>query len=382
MMNVISKHEIEEMVKEGVNKGYSHVMIICDKFDYEYYPKYISYDEDVDKIIEHYDSENFSNLEVIEEIYNYDLDLDMQLNEKRSYHREKHISNKNTTEILVRKGIDKGYSHVIIVNDHYKAIHYPIYIDEEDNYYDIINKLVNIAPLCVVEGIYNYGMNIDFQLKEEHPIHIETIINPIDLDLETRALEFATLKHKGQYRKGKSHEEYITHPIQVAQLVSKYKKSHQLSILKAAAYLHDTLEDTDTTFNELVENFGIGVASLVMEVTTTEEIKDEIGKANYLAIKMRHMSDYALVIKLCDRLSNVSSLFDVDDDFRKRYVNETLFILDDLLENRYLTETQLTIVKDINNILDIIIKNSMPDKENNDCSKRIKEKIKTSSKSN
>lgn len=181
---------------------------------------------------------------------------------------------------------------------------------------------------------------------------------------------------KDNIEKEKKHEEYITHPIEVAQLVRKYKKSHQINTLIAAAYLHDVLEDTNTTFNELVENFGIGVASLVMEVTTTKEIKEEIGKAKYLAIKMRYMSDYALTIKLCDTLSNISSLFDVDDKFREDYVNEKLFILDDLLENRKLTETQLTIVKDINGILNIIIQHNLKDIKENIFSKNIKEKIK------
>lgn len=290
-MEYITKQMIKNMLDSGIEKGYSHLLIICDKWDYEYYPKYVLEKDDINDVIKRYGGDN---LEVIMEIYNYGLDLESQLNEYRSYHPE------------------------------------------------VIGK-----P-----------------------------INQDDERITDKALEFARNKHKGQYRKGKKHEEYITHPIEVAQLVRKYKKSHQINTLIAAAYLHDVLEDTNTTFNELVENFGIGVASLVMEVTTTKEIKEEIGKAKYLAIKMRYMSDYALTIKLCDTLSNISSLFDVDDKFRENYVNEKLFILDDLLENRKLTETQLTIVKNINGILNIIIQNNLKDIKENIFSKNIKEKIK------
>lgn len=175
-------------------------------------------------------------------------------------------------------------------------------------------------------------------------------------DLVRKALEFATEKHKGKMRKGENSKEYITHPINVAKLVLKYKgNSHHIDNLVAAAYLHDTLEDTDTTYYDLVKYFGTEVASLVSELTTDEDLKNEIGKTKYLAIKMKNMTDWALVIKLCDRLDNISDINKVDDKFRDKYINETLYLIEYLIENRQLTNTQLNIIKTILIVLETVI---------------------------
>lgn len=159
------------------------------------------------------------------------------------------------------------------------------------------------------------------------------------------ALEFARHKHKGQYRSTK--EEYINHPMRVANYVRKYKKSHALDKLLSAAYLHDTLEDTDTTYYELIDLFGPSIASIVLELTTDEDIKHAIGKTDYLKFKMKNMSSWALTIKLCDRLDNCSDLNLCTKEFRIKYTKETLSILDYLLQNRTLSNTQYTIVEEI-----------------------------------
>lgn len=171
-------------------------------------------------------------------------------------------------------------------------------------------------------------------------------------DLEKRALEYATLKHKGVYRKGKNHEPYINHPVRVAELVKKYKgDSKEIEFLVAVAYLHDTLEDTDATFEELVDKFGIQVASLVQELTSNEDIKKEIGKEKYLAIKLKNLSSWALLIKLCDRLDNISDLDKMNEKFRNRYIHETKYIIFYLLNDREVSKTHLDVIKDITNTL-------------------------------
>ena len=157
------------------------------------------------------------------------------------------------------------------------------------------------------------------------------------------ALDFATRKHKGQYRKDGT--EYISHPTRVANYVFQFKKSSNIETLITSAYLHDTLEDTDTTFYEITENFGPQVASLVLELTTDNDMKNEIGKTKYLSIKMKNMSSWALVIKLCDRLDNVSDLKNADSTFRKRYAKETFDIIEYLLNNRKLSPTHIEIIK-------------------------------------
>lgn len=163
------------------------------------------------------------------------------------------------------------------------------------------------------------------------------------------AKKYATEKHKDQKRK--DGEDYITHPIAVAKLVKKYKRSHNIDNLIAAAYLHDVLEDTDTSYNELVKVFGRSIANLVKEVTTNKEIKNILGKDKYLACKLKYMTNWALVIKLCDRLHNVLGLNLCDKKFKKRYIKETLFIINYITKSRELSDTHKKIIDDILNQL-------------------------------
>ena len=170
-----------------------------------------------------------------------------------------------------------------------------------------------------------------------------------EIDIAQKAKEFATLKHQGQKRK--NGDPYISHPIMVAKLLNDYKVSHNIEMLTAAAYLHDTLEDTDATHYELVDNFGCEIASMVMELTTNEDMKKAIGKEKYLAYKLKHMTKWALVIKLCDRLANVSDLQDANQEFRERYIKETNYIIEYISENRELTQTHKNIIAEINNTI-------------------------------
>ena len=170
------------------------------------------------------------------------------------------------------------------------------------------------------------------------------------MDIAYFAKLFATEKHEGQMRKcGKP---YITHPEAVAELIGKYKKSVNIKRLQAAAWLHDVLEDTDTTYYDLVESFGYDIASLVMEVTNNDDMKEELGKQSYLAYKIKHLTSYGLLIKLCDRLHNCTELEYGDDDFKKRYIEETHFVLDYIENNRELTPAHEEIIIDIKKILE------------------------------
>lgn len=159
------------------------------------------------------------------------------------------------------------------------------------------------------------------------------------------ALKFATKMHEGQIRHDGT--PYINHPIRVANYVKEFKSSKELDMLIICAYLHDTLEDTEATYYDLVKLFGAHVASIVLELTTDEDLKNEIGKERYLEIKMKNMSSWALVIKLCDRLDNTSDLEKSSEVFQIKYVNETIGILEYLTTNRSLSETHINIIKEI-----------------------------------
>ena len=172
-----------------------------------------------------------------------------------------------------------------------------------------------------------------------------------------RALEFAREKHKGQMRKNNTPVEYITHPINVANLVKKYANNKEnIDDLVSSAYLHDTLEDTNTTYKELICNFGNLISNLVKELTNNDVLKKEMGKTKYLSMKMANMSENALIIKLCDRLDNVSSLYDTNKAFIDKYLRETISILNYIINNRNLNTIHLNIINDINKEVNNVIK--------------------------
>ena len=114
--------------------------------------------------------------------------------------------------------------------------------------------------------------------------------------LVIKAIGFAAEKHKGQERRG-SGLPYVTHPIIVMELIQKYKSdSVRLNELKCAALLHDVLEDTECTYKELEREFGPLVASLVIELTSDEEMIEKMGKKEYIKQKMFNMSKYAFIL--------------------------------------------------------------------------------------
>jgi len=161
---------------------------------------------------------------------------------------------------------------------------------------------------------------------------------------QRQALAYATRAHAGQTRS--SGDPYISHPVRVANTVADQKKSKNIDALLSAAYLHDTIEDTDTTHEDLEKMFGGLVASLVQELTSDKAQIDKIGKAQYMAKKMTVMSSYALVIKLADRLDNVQDIATArTPEWRARYKAETEHMLKHIEQKRALTGTHQNIIK-------------------------------------
>lgn len=192
-------------------------------------------------------------------------------------------------------------------------------------------------------------------------INLEKAIN---LD---EVLKFATEKHKEQKRD--DGEPYIVHPIRVAKIVDEYKAkfSQNREVLIASALLHDTLEDTYTSYRELQEKFGKEVASIVEELTTAPCVPKMIGKGLYLAEKMQMMTNYALIIKFADRYDNLCDLNNSSASKREKTINDTIFIIDYLQKHRNLTdaqeEIQNLIKQKINELTGKEIYNFSPKKE-------------------
>ena len=134
---------------------------------------------------------------------------------------------------------------------------------------------------------------------------VEDKVKVFDFPLECHtAYYFAKCKHDEihQVRKG-SGVPYFVHPKGVALIVKQYGGTiDQIN----ASLLHDTLEDTHTSDEELRVCFGEHVQSLVRELTNQRYKIEEIGKEAYMTEKLLHLSNEALLIKLADMLYNIT----------------------------------------------------------------------------
>ena len=146
-----------------------------------------------------------------------------------------------------------------------------------------------------------------------------------DKKLISDALIFATKAHEGQTRF--SGEPYVTHPFEVAKILAEMKASSEMIV---ASLLHDTIEDTAVTAEEIQAKFGANILFLVEGVT-------KLGKIKYRGIE-RHAESLrklfvaaaedirVIIIKLADRLHNVRTLQYVRPDKRERIARETIDI--------------------------------------------------------
>jgi len=120
------------------------------------------------------------------------------------------------------------------------------------------------------------------------------------------AARFAASKHHGQFRKGSDPEPYIVHPLEVAQLLARVGNVEDTDVL-IAALLHDTIEDTETTEDEIAERFGGRVASIVLEVTDDKSLPKERRKELQVE-HAPHLSHEAKQLKMCDKISNIRDI--------------------------------------------------------------------------
>jgi len=123
-----------------------------------------------------------------------------------------------------------------------------------------------------------------------------------------RALAFASRKHSQQRRKDADASPYINHPIALVSILAVEAGINDCDTL-CAALLHDTIEDTDTSVEELVEAFGGPIASLVQEVTDDRRLPKAERKLRQVE-HAAHLSPKACSVKLADKIANLRDVAD------------------------------------------------------------------------
>ena len=155
---------------------------------------------------------------------------------------------------------------------------------------------------------------------------LQTYLPQEQIDIVVRAYEFGAEAHEGQTRK--TGEPYISHPVAVAQsLAEMYLDSEAIM----AAILHDTVEDTDATLEQIEEHFGQEVALLVDGVSKLDQIqfrsRAEAQAESFRKMMLAMIEDIRVIlVKLADRLHNMKTLEAMPASKRKRIARETLDI--------------------------------------------------------
>ena len=145
-----------------------------------------------------------------------------------------------------------------------------------------------------------------------------------------RAAAFAAAKHGEQKRKY-SGEPYITHPLEVAARVAECTDDADVII---AAVLHDTLEDTQTTYDEIAQKFGHDVAILVYELTDRHPAGSGGNRAERKALehaRLKGVSREAKLIKVMDLQHNRADIELRDPNFAVVYIKETDALMRELV---------------------------------------------------
>jgi len=168
---------------------------------------------------------------------------------------------------------------------------------------------------------------------QQQPLKLDDIVTSLrsyhpraDIDLVKKAYIYSATKHKGQSRD--SGEEYIIHPLHVAMVVCDLKLDE---VAVASALLHDTVEDTEATYEELKELFGGQVADIVQGVTNLSKMsfssREERQAESFRKMLLAMSKDIRVIlVKLADRLHNMRTLCHTSQEKSERKGRETMEI--------------------------------------------------------
>ena len=134
--------------------------------------------------------------------------------------------------------------------------------------------------------------------------------------LVSEAAELASRRHNGQTRKGRVEEPYINHLAEVANMLSAVMNGEDAELV-AAGWLHDTIEDSETTHDELAQRFGLRVAGFVQECTDDMSLPKHERRRRQVADAPKK-SDSAKLIKIADKISNIRARIFADPSAAQR----------------------------------------------------------------
>lgn len=123
--------------------------------------------------------------------------------------------------------------------------------------------------------------------------------------LASEAYEFAAAAHDGQQRKGDG-SPYINHPVELARLLTE--AGYEDEELIAAAFLHDVVEDTDTTLEEIDDAFGAGVRGLVDAMSEDKEVEPYERRKTTHRDEVEEAGDRAVLIYAADKVANLRDM--------------------------------------------------------------------------
>ena len=134
-----------------------------------------------------------------------------------------------------------------------------------------------------------------------------SFMNPTSpLSLILRALAFAAHKHRDQRRKDPQASPYINHPIALANVLRNEGGIEDPTVI-CAALLHDTIEDTETTPEELEQAFGLAIRDIVLEVTD-DKLLPKMQRKRLQVLHASGLSDAAKLVKLADKICNLRDI--------------------------------------------------------------------------
>lgn len=171
--------------------------------------------------------------------------------------------------------------------------------------------------------------------KQEVPITYDELYEKIkkmikkqdELDVINKAYGFALERHSGKKRR--NGDDYVTHPLEVANILTDLNVDY---VTLASALLHETINHTDTTIDEIREEFGEEIATIVHSLSKINRLElsdDKDSSAAYLRKVLVGLSEdvRVLFIKLADRLHNMRTLDALTIDEQKQKANETTSVL-------------------------------------------------------